>query len=155
MKTFQRSDSHTGHSSASSTVEEIAAALQSKRTRLNAALAKARVRSDSRDIAGLLPEQRKNMVMLSQPMPLCVRINTLKTDSESVIKELRKDSWSFQRDSQDVPVGPSTFVFDPVCPDTLLFSAESKGDAYGCRLVKEGKLVIEVFQCQVESNNLN
>ena len=128
----------------SSAVEDIATALQAHRTKLNAAVARARVAADSRDMTGLLPEEERNIVRSSQLRPLCVRINMLKTNKESIVRELQEGCWLMENDSQDVPYSTSTFMFDPLCPDTLMFSSQSKAALYHCQAVKEGKLVIEV-----------
>lgn len=147
---YQQRKFHTKHFQLSSTdlrqaIEEVSDALISHKTRLSAALARLRVRADSRDVEGILPEKERNMALLAQLQPLCVRINTLKTDSETIVKELGENGWILQDDGQDIPTGANNFLFDHVCLDTLLFPAESKAAIYCSQLVQEGKLVIEVF----------
>ena len=145
MKSLQLSSNDLRQNTVPCAVDEISDALLSHKTKLNAALARLRVRADSRDVAGILPEGERNTALLAQSQPLCVRINTLKTDSESIVRQLEGDGWNVQDDGQDIPIGANSFLFDPVCLDTLLFSAESKAALYCSQFVQEGKLVIEVF----------
>ncbi|XP_065836237.1 putative methyltransferase NSUN7 isoform X2 [Oscarella lobularis] len=122
-------------------VEEIVDALHVHRVKLSAALARARVKTNSLDMTGMLRFIERGAVSLSTRQPLCARVNSLRIDAYEVVQRLKEQGWNLAM-KRELEMGE--IRLDPVVDDLLLFSPSAKSSMLQENpLFTDGMLVLE------------
>lgn len=118
------------------------AALLKNRPRLQAALARIKVRQGVSDNQDLLPASAKQRE--DQLLPRYVRVNTLKTSIEDAVDYLKREGFMFQgraRTLADLTLKGKKFVQDAHVPEILAFSP--KTDFHDHFLYKAGHIILQ------------
>ena len=112
------------------------------RVKLSAALARARVKTNSLDMTGMLRFIERGAVSLSTRQPLCARVNSLRIDAYEVVQRLKEQGWNLAM-KRELEMGE--IRLDPVVDDLLLFSPSAKSSMLQENpLFTDGMLVLEV-----------
>ncbi|XP_064636654.1 putative methyltransferase NSUN7 isoform X2 [Lineus longissimus] len=93
------------------------------KTKLNASLAKNRIKANALSVDHLLPESLREKEELKTSLPIYAWVNQLKRKVTGVIEELRSEGFRFVTNSPE-PFEGQCFRLDDHCTDTLVFPSD-------------------------------
>ncbi|XP_072040844.1 putative methyltransferase NSUN7 isoform X2 [Amphiura filiformis] len=124
-------------------VQELEEDLLSFSTKLNASLARNRIKFQASSIECLLPENIRQRDEKGSNMPTYAWVNQLKTSVSEVTEALREEGFSMSKTWDGIQDMENTFALDGHCPNVLVFHSGCKEDLTSHELVQEGKLVLQ------------
>ncbi|XP_022091611.1 putative methyltransferase NSUN7 [Acanthaster planci] len=126
-------------------VQEFEDDLFAHTTKLNASLARNRIKFQARSVECLLPEKVRQREECGTKMPIYAWVNQLQNSVEDVIEQLTQDGY------KKVPsinsLGEYSFTVDSQCPNVLVFDAQNRNTLEDSYLVRGGNLVIQDKSC--------
>ncbi|KAJ8298194.1 hypothetical protein KUTeg_024725 [Tegillarca granosa] len=123
------------------TAEQVEEALLQVKTRLNAALARHRIKAAAPSLDHLLPDAVRSKEELRSNMPMYVWVNQIKTTISEVIEQFKDDGYKLVDSGEKLE--ERQFSVDNLCNDVLMFPPESKEDLIECELLQSGKIVLQ------------
>ncbi|XP_071951067.1 putative methyltransferase NSUN7 isoform X2 [Antedon mediterranea] len=122
-------------------IQEIEEDLIAHTTKLNASLARNRIKFQARSVEHLLPEAVREREKCGSQIPTYAWVNELKLSVVDVIAELEEDGYQ-KLGCLDL-LEEYTFAKDTHCCNVLVFSAQQREELSAHNLVKSGALVIQ------------
>ncbi|KAL4229770.1 hypothetical protein ACF0H5_010161 [Mactra antiquata] len=124
-----------------STVQSVEEAILEYKTKLNASLARHRIKAMAPSIEFLLPDKVRSKEEIRSKLPVFTWVNQLKTSIQTVVSELKDNNFTLV-DYEDRFDG-KVFYIDPHCPDMLVFTAECRDFLLEHHLLTGGHLVMQ------------
>ncbi|XP_074651276.1 putative methyltransferase NSUN7 isoform X2 [Tubulanus polymorphus] len=122
-------------------IELIEQALYEDKTKLNAALARSRIKANARSIDYLLPENVRVKEKNSGSVPVTAWINLYKTSLSEVVDALKDDRYCMKASAERLK--DEQFAVDEYCNDVLMFPADKLETLKHHELVQQNKLIIQ------------
>ncbi|KAK6172528.1 hypothetical protein SNE40_016163 [Patella caerulea] len=123
-------------------VQQVERAIMDTKTKLNAALARHRIKASARSLEFLLPDNVRKNDAVKEKMPAYFWVNQIKSSMDEVMNVLKDDGYKCIPNVIDGAHGEDkVFSIDHHCPDLLVFPAHLIRDLLKNRLITEGHLV--------------
>ncbi|XP_033125980.1 putative methyltransferase NSUN7 isoform X2 [Anneissia japonica] len=122
-------------------IQEIEEDLIAHTTKLNASLARNRIKFQARSVEHLLPEAVREREKCGSQIPTYAWVNELKSSVANVVAELEEDGYQ-KLGCLDL-LEEYTFAKDTHCSNVLVFSAQQREELSAHDLVKSGSLIIQ------------
>ncbi|XP_076117527.1 putative methyltransferase NSUN7 isoform X2 [Mytilus galloprovincialis] len=137
---FQRRTPFTNEilNSAATDVED---AISDCKTKLNAALARHRIKASAPSIEYLLPETVRSKEAIGSKQPVYTWVNQIKTSISDVIEQFKEEGFTLVNSEEKLV--DKQFAVDPLCSDVLMFPGEYREDLVDHDLYLGGKIVIQ------------
>ncbi|CAF1048343.1 unnamed protein product [Rotaria sp. Silwood1] len=123
-------------------VSTIENAILQERTRLAAALARNRIKSQALSLEDLLPENLREVQQHSAELPVYAWVNLIKTDMETVIKVFENNE-QMKRVKTITEMDKRTFYVDYHCSNLLVFHYTQKQRIANHYLVRDNHLYLQ------------
>ncbi|KAK2148932.1 hypothetical protein LSH36_474g02021 [Paralvinella palmiformis] len=120
---------------------QIEDALYDTRTKLNAALARSRIKARVLSIDHLLPDSVRKNEKIGSNMHIPGWINLIKTSMETVLNQLRDED--FVEVQSDTKLSGKSYMLDNQCTDMIIFSYDQRDNIEQHMLVQDGHLVLQ------------
>ncbi|XP_033646331.1 putative methyltransferase NSUN7 [Asterias rubens] len=114
-------------------------------TKLNASLARNRIKFQARSVECLLPEKVREREECGTKMPIYAWVNQLKNSVEEVTDHLIEDGYSKVNSVNSL--GEYNFTLDTQCPNIMVFDAQNRNALEDSYLVRNGSLIIQAKSC--------
>ncbi|XP_013411234.1 putative methyltransferase NSUN7 [Lingula anatina] len=124
-------------------ITEIEQALYSVKTKLNASLARNRIKYNALSIESLLPAAVQEQSEVGSHLPVFVWVNLLKTSIQSVVEHFKEDGFHFRNFDSDEQIVGNQFWADVHCSNVLTFAAEKRQEISQHPLVECGHIVVQ------------
>ncbi|CAF0914061.1 unnamed protein product [Adineta steineri] len=123
-------------------VSHIETAILQERTRLAAALARNRIKSQALSIEDLLPENVREVQQHSAELPVYAWVNLIKTDMETILNVFENDE-QMKRAKNSTHIDKRTFYVDYHCSNLLVFHYTQKQRIANHYLVRDHLLYLQ------------
>ncbi|XP_072171190.1 putative methyltransferase NSUN7 [Diadema setosum] len=127
-------------------IQEVEEELMSHTTKLNAALARNRIKYQASSIENLLPATVRERERIGSQMPCYTWVNQLAISVQDAIEKLKEEGFQLVM-SMDRLVDSHSFAIDVHCPNVLIFSAQAREEIRDSELVRSSKLIIQDKTC--------
>lgn len=122
-------------------VQSVEDAICEYKTKLNASLARHRIKAMAPSIEFLLPDKVRSKEEIRSKLPVYVWVNQLKTSLNTVISQFKDEHYRLV-DSSD-PLDGQVLCVDQHCPDLLVFPAECRENIQEHELLHSGHIVMQ------------
>ncbi|KAK2182673.1 hypothetical protein NP493_341g02041 [Ridgeia piscesae] len=120
---------------------DIERAILLMKTKLNAALARSRIRARVLSVDSMLPDTVRENERISSGMRIHCWVNRLNTTLDSVVRQLSEDG--FEQIASDAEPEDKRFLVDPRCNDLLCFAGDQREFLEEHHLLKTGQIVMQ------------
>lgn len=105
---------------------EIERAILEMKTKLNASLARRRIKASAPSIEHLLPHNVRSKSDSQQPLPVYAWVNQLKTSAQNLLAQLKEEGFTqiWRPPADGSSFADKSFFIDPHCSDVLVFSVD-------------------------------
>ncbi|XP_038055765.1 putative methyltransferase NSUN7 [Patiria miniata] len=126
-------------------VQEFEDELFAYTTKLNASLARNRIKFQARSVECLLPEKVRQREECGTKMPIYAWVNQLQNSVEEVMEQLTEDG--YKKVPSVKALAEYSFAVDSQCPNVLVFDAQNRNTLEDSYLVRGGNLIIQDKSC--------
>ncbi|XP_041357214.1 putative methyltransferase NSUN7 isoform X2 [Gigantopelta aegis] len=121
---------------------QVEEAILNIRVKLDACLARHRIKASAPCIECLLPESIRQQGEKNYKMPVYMWVNQLKSNMEQVVQILKDDDF-VEVPRSDMDLSGKEFMLDNHCDDLLVFPADLQKELRKHRLIESGKAVLQ------------
>ncbi|XP_067949694.1 putative methyltransferase NSUN7 [Watersipora subatra] len=141
QRKFMSRELHSGEKTYTE-VTEVEQCISECKIKLDASLARRRIKESARSVEDLLPSNIQTKGQLSNTLLTYAWVNLHKTSMSYVITELSNSGYEVMHDTSQ-QVTYNYFCLDSLFDDTLVFSSDKSSDLNCHRLVQEGCIVLQ------------
>lgn len=116
-------------------------AISECKTKLNAALARHRIKASAPSLDHLLPDAVRSKEAIGSKTPVYAWVNQIKTSISEAIEVFKDEGFTLV--NSDEKLTENQFAVDPLCSDVIMFPGEYRDDLVDHDLYKGGKIVIQ------------
>ncbi|CAH1778389.1 unnamed protein product [Owenia fusiformis] len=120
---------------------DIEKALNKCKTKMNASLARNRIKSSALSLDHLLPDNVRKNEEVSVSLPIFAWVNLIKTSVSLILDSFRDEGFTVV--GPEDPFNKRTLSVDPHCNDVLVFSSIDREFLMDHVLVREGHLILQ------------